>query len=615
MSKVFYRKKFSEYLGEQRALLDIYADFIPNPSPTPTSTPLPITPTPTPTPPPTPIPNMTGQIPITGICPGGLNITGSTWSINFNGVDYYGIPAASQSSLNVCFDLPFPVSGDVWNFQINYPVGFSACTGSFDEIVYNIENFNGIVLGDYRYNAKRFNYLNNVFVSSAQTFISYDPTPSTGNTGCILDILFAGSPVFNVSGATPVTPTPTPTPTTTPAPVCDITYTVLPTPTPSVTPTITPTPLVYYYDAQDCSDPFASPIVVKSNSLLLIGSAVKVIGDPNTCYEILNVGFAPENEIVDTTYVDCLTCLGTITPTPTPTPSITPTMTVTPTITPTITPSPSPAGFDPDAQIYINEVILSGGTLSGAEQTAIDNFFIGLKTDGIFNKLYYLHLFLGGTAGSNGLNAINPGTYDLNWQGTWSHYTSGSTTTQNNANYAESGFVVSLASPSTTQTDFSFGVMITDRNQPLTPYQYMGIGTNTSNYMVIGFDWSQGASPGGVESYWSSGHREPIGATTKSGGWNSVSRSGSTAYYDAALMNGEPISTGLTKSSVYTDVFTPSSTPYDINLFRTNGLNNFTIGGTALLNYASTYLSPTDIDNFAQRANTLQVAFNREIFI
>ena len=46
MSKVFLRKQFSNYLGENRALDDIIVRFIPEPSPTP----LPITPTPTPTP-------------------------------------------------------------------------------------------------------------------------------------------------------------------------------------------------------------------------------------------------------------------------------------------------------------------------------------------------------------------------------------------------------------------------------------------------------------------------------------------------------------------------------------------------------------------------------------
>jgi hypothetical protein len=58
MSKVFLRKQFSNYLGENRALDDIVVRFIgdgPSPSPTPT----PITPTPTPTPSVTPNPTIT----------------------------------------------------------------------------------------------------------------------------------------------------------------------------------------------------------------------------------------------------------------------------------------------------------------------------------------------------------------------------------------------------------------------------------------------------------------------------------------------------------------------------------------------------------------------------
>ena len=70
MSKVFYRKKFSDYLGEQRALDDIIASFIPDgpppsPSPTPTNTPN-VTPTSTLTPTPTTTPTPTSSgVPIT----------------------------------------------------------------------------------------------------------------------------------------------------------------------------------------------------------------------------------------------------------------------------------------------------------------------------------------------------------------------------------------------------------------------------------------------------------------------------------------------------------------------------------------------------------------------
>ena len=48
MSKVFYRKKFSDYLGEQRAIDDIVQFYQPDGGVTPTPTPVPVTPTPTP---------------------------------------------------------------------------------------------------------------------------------------------------------------------------------------------------------------------------------------------------------------------------------------------------------------------------------------------------------------------------------------------------------------------------------------------------------------------------------------------------------------------------------------------------------------------------------------
>ena len=48
MSRIFYRKKFSDYLGEQRAIDDIVQFYIPDGGVTPTPTPVPVTPTPTP---------------------------------------------------------------------------------------------------------------------------------------------------------------------------------------------------------------------------------------------------------------------------------------------------------------------------------------------------------------------------------------------------------------------------------------------------------------------------------------------------------------------------------------------------------------------------------------
>jgi hypothetical protein len=59
MGKIFTRKQFSNYLGEQRAILDVDTEFFADVVPTPT--PSPVTPTPTPTPSVTPTPSPISQ--------------------------------------------------------------------------------------------------------------------------------------------------------------------------------------------------------------------------------------------------------------------------------------------------------------------------------------------------------------------------------------------------------------------------------------------------------------------------------------------------------------------------------------------------------------------------
>ena len=268
-------------------------------------------------------------------------------------------------------------------------------------------------------------------------------------------------------------------------------------------------------------------------------------------------------------------------------------------------------GGDPDAATYIAAVLAAGGTLSSPQQTAINTYFVDLKAEGLYSKLYYMHLFLGGVENSNKINALNPGTYDLGFQGTWTHATTGSSTTQNNANYATSGFVVSAASPSTTQTDFAMGVMLSNNNRGITSYQYQGLGTGASNYIIVGFDWIQ---PQSITNGFPVIKGETVSASGKNGAWNSMSRTGASSWFIASLYNGLSVSGGLYNSSVYTETFTPSATAYDLNLFRVNGLNNYTIGGNALFNWAGTSFTSAQMNTFAVKTNTLQIAFSRNIF-
>jgi len=80
--------------------------------------------------------------------------------------------------------------------------------------------------------------------------------------------------------------------------------------------------------------------------------------------------------------------------------------------------APAPS-IDPDAQAYIDEVIAAGGTLSGGNQTAIDDFYKALKANSLYSEILYMYPFMGGTAASHAICGINPtdGDYTLTWGG------------------------------------------------------------------------------------------------------------------------------------------------------------------------------------------------------
>jgi len=83
-SRVYYRKKFSDYLGEERAILDIYKESELEPSPTPTPS---ITPSPTPTIglTPTPTPSITSSLTPTPTPSPGYCDTCGQWEVEHGG--------------------------------------------------------------------------------------------------------------------------------------------------------------------------------------------------------------------------------------------------------------------------------------------------------------------------------------------------------------------------------------------------------------------------------------------------------------------------------------------------------------------------------------------------
>jgi hypothetical protein len=204
MSKVFLRKQFSNYLGENRAIDDIVVKFDFDIQPTPTPTPVPVSPTPTPsvtstltptptntgTPVPTTTPTSTGTpvatstptltptttntrtpVPTTTptrtptpsapvnktlgrIISTGGSLSGTTFSINYNSVDYPITTLFDPTTLSGTIPVTYPAPGVVYDFTLNVDSGFTLSSVGVSFGAYNrIKTTVGTVAGVNLWNA------------------------------------------------------------------------------------------------------------------------------------------------------------------------------------------------------------------------------------------------------------------------------------------------------------------------------------------------------------------------------------------------------------------------------------------------------------------------------
>jgi hypothetical protein len=131
-----------------------------------------------------------------------------------------------------------------------------------------------------------------------------------------------------------------------------------------------------------------------------------------------------------TTATQTPTQTNTPTNTSTPTPSVTQTQTPTVTQTPTRTGTPTPTPTQPlgsaEAIAYLNRVVTSGGTVNATASGATITMFNSLFSNNLWNKITAFYPVLGGVAASHSINAKSSiGTYDLVFNGGWTHTVNG----------------------------------------------------------------------------------------------------------------------------------------------------------------------------------------------
>ena len=258
-------------------------------------------------------------------------------------------------------------------------------------------------------------------------------------------------------------------------------------------------------------------------------------------------------------------------------------------------------GGDADANAYISAVNTAGGTLSGAEETAIQTFFTDIKASGIFSKAYAIYPFLGGVANSNKINAVNPGTYDLTFTGTWNHSVTGSYCAASNSNYADTGFNIQT-SVADADSNLSFGGF---GNSPqINGYWGVSGGGGGSTFLLLGNFGSN------TEVYYGS-----LATPGGTGGWIGgagmmANRTGTTSWESGVVDSGSAAT--WTIGGIYSSTFTKSNTTIYIN--GINGLSGYNSGGETTYAWITEGLSTSERDDILTYGNELMTSFNRNMF-
>tara|TARA_R110000824_G_scaffold118028_1_gene270171 strand:- start:3999 stop:4850 length:852 start_codon:yes stop_codon:yes gene_type:complete len=146
--------------------------------------------------------------------------------------------------------------------------------------------------------------------------------------------------------------------------------------------------------------------------------------------------------------------------------------------------APSGVTYDEDAQTYFDALEAASGWSEPADyadkKLAISNYFTNLKEDSNFTDVKAMYIPIWRAAGPNAINAVNPSTYDLTFNGTITHnggdYIYGDAST----GIATAGF----QGPNSSGTkffgvaDFSYGGNVLDQNgagrEVLCGWQYEG---------------------------------------------------------------------------------------------------------------------------------------------
>ena len=257
------------------------------------------------------------------------------------------------------------------------------------------------------------------------------------------------------------------------------------------------------------------------------------------------------------------------------------------------------SSYDEDAQTYFDALEAAFDTAGedppadyDDKKTAISDYFTNLKEDDNFTCQKAMYIPIWRVAGPNAINAVNPGTYNLTFNGTVTHNGGDYIYSDGTSGYASTGF---YGCASTNAKFFEIGSSSAGCN---------ALTTNSTNarYAYGWYSWFSLALRGHSTAatwYWWNGHNSVTTDGTKNGLWtsNSITPDGSDTNKGQMWRNGVSLGTSTSGSGTGSNT---NSNGAEMALMARAHSNSVWTGGFTVVHFNFWHFGTqiTDMDDF-----------------
>ena len=254
--------------------------------------------------------------------------------------------------------------------------------------------------------------------------------------------------------------------------------------------------------------------------------------------------------------------------------------------------------YDADAQAYFTA---NTAITSTADKTAINDFYLGLKSDGIYTKIKAMYFPIWGSAATCKWNLVNPvdsnPAFRLTFTTGWTYSSNGITPNGSSA-YADT-----FITPSTHLSLNSAHLSFYSRTNSTGTYTEMGVANNTTNLSAIQIvcKWTDNKFYGQVNDYDFTDN-----TVADSLGFFCGSRTASNVQ--KTFKNGSIVTSKTAASTFLVGYSIPIGARYIQNVAGSPGYTNYSNRQCAFASIGDG-LTDTEATNFYTRVNTLMTYF------